>query len=126
MLDQTSFPPQVYTRSELGDIVENSDLFARPEGRQADVRAVGAAEGVAQRAAAAAASLALDGEVQLVEVLALELQRAQVAVGLGTACLIFLIEALGQTAGAVFAGAALLAGGGSTLEGCEREGQVSI
>lgn len=53
-----------------------------------NVRAVGAAEGVAEVAAAARARLALDGEVELVQVLRLELERVQVLVRLGAARLI--------------------------------------
>lgn len=121
-----AFPPR---RSELRDVVQNRHLLAGLEGRQADVGAVGTAERIAERAAAAAARLALHGKVQLVQVLALELQRAQVLVGLGAAGLVFGLEALGEAAGAVFAGAAFLAGGWGALGGCgkkEREREVRM
>ena len=76
---------------QLNSIVHNLDLLAgflllvsyhRPSSKspgqtyecgKANVGAVGAAEGVAQVAAAARARLALDGEVELVQVLRLEL-----------------------------------------------------
>jgi len=52
-------------------LVEDLDLLARLEGRQPEERAAGASESVAERAAVAGARLALDREVQLVEVLRL-------------------------------------------------------
>lgn len=104
--------------SELGHVVQDGDLLAGLEGRQPDVGAVGAAEGVAEGAAAAAARLALDREVQLVEVLGLELERVEVLVRLGAAGLVLRLDALRQAAGAVLAGAALLAGLGLALRGC--------
>lgn len=106
--------------SELGHVVQDGDLLAGLEGRQPDVGAVGAAEGVAEGAAAAAARLALDREVQLVEVLGLELERAEVLVRLGAAGLVLRLDALRQAAGAVLAGAALLAGLGLALWCCLR------
>lgn len=86
---------RAHTHSELSDVVEDGDFLTGLEGRQADVGAVGAAEGVAERAAAAAARLALDGEVELVQILALELEGAETGVGLGAARLVLGLEALG-------------------------------
>lgn len=105
-------------RSELGHVVQDGDLLARLEGREPDVGAVGAAERVAQGAAAAAAGLALHREVELVEVLGLELEGVQVLVRLGAAGLVLRLDALRQAAGAVLAGAALLARLGLALWGC--------
>lgn len=82
------------------------------------VRAIRAPEGIAQRAAAAAASLALHREVQLVEVLRLELQGVQGLVGLDSACLVLCLETLGETAGAILARAALLPRLGLALGSC--------
>jgi len=58
------------------------------ESRQPNVRTVRAAEGVAEVAAAARARLALDGEVELVEVFGFQLEGVQLAVGLGAARLV--------------------------------------
>lgn len=106
------------SRSELGDVVENRDLLAGLEGRQADVGAVGTAERVTKGTAATAARLALHGKVKLVQVLALELEGTEVRVGLGTPGLVFGFETLGETACAVLAGSALLARRRGTLRGC--------
>lgn len=107
-----------HLRSELGHVVQDGDLLAGLEGRQADVGAVGAAEGVAEGAAAAAARLALDREVELIEVLGLQLERVEVLVRLGAAGLVLRLDALRQAACAVLAGAALLTGLGLALRGC--------
>lgn len=112
-------PPHLHTRgSELRDIVQNGHLLARLERREANIRAVSTAERISERTAAATARLALHSKVQLVQVLALELQRAEVLIGFGATGFIFGLEALGETAGAVFAGAAFLAGDGGALGGC--------
>lgn len=104
--------------SELRDIVQNSHLLTRLERREANIWAVSTAERISKRTAAATARLALHSKVQLVQVLALELQRAEVLIGFGATGFIFGLEALGETAGAVFAGAAFLAGDGGALGGC--------
>lgn len=79
------------------------------------VRTVGASERVTQRTTAAAARLALHREVQFGQVLALQLQSAQILVGLGAARAVLGLKSLGETAGAVLAGAALLARLGGAL-----------
>ena len=96
---------------QLNSIVHNLDLLARflllvshvslfrivragqtYECGKTNVGAVGAAEGVAQVAAAAGACLALDGEVELVQVLRFELQGVEVLVGLVAARLVLSFE----------------------------------
>lgn len=118
LLHSAATTPSHTRRSELRNIVQNSHLLARLERREANVRTVSTAERIAECTAAATARLALYGKVQFVQILALELQRAEVLIGFGAAGFIFGLEALSETAGAVFAGAAFLAGDGGTLGGC--------
>ncbi len=67
--------------SELGTVPQQLHLFARFEGRESYVRAVGTSEGVAEAARVAGPRLSLDGKVQLVEVVLLQLEDAQLLVG---------------------------------------------
>lgn len=97
----TKLSPAVRTQnhrkrlSELRDIVQNGHLLAGLERWKADIRTVSAAECIAECAAAATACLALHGKVQLVQVLALELERAEILIGFGAAGLVFGLEAFG-------------------------------
>ena len=96
--------------SQLHKVVQDAHLLAGLERREADVGARGAAEGVAEGAVVARARLALDGKVELVEVVFVEAQRAEARVGLGAALLVLGLELGGEAAGAVLAGPAPLLG----------------
>ena len=73
---QTTTPAQ----SQLHIIIQQLDLLARLECRQADIRTSITPERIAQRAIATAADLALHSEVELVEIVSPELHRLQVLV----------------------------------------------
>ena len=94
----------------MGHVVEQANLLAGLEGRQTDVRAGAAAEGVAEGAVVAGARLAFDGEVELVEVVYVELEGAEPGVGLGAALLVLGLELGGEAARVVLAGASALLG----------------
>lgn len=104
-------------------VVEDAHLLAGLEGGQADVRAAVAAEGVAEGAVAAGADLALDGEVDLGEVICVELDGrggggCEGCVGGGAGGGVFSGDALCEAAGAIFAGAAAFSGLGGAFGGC--------
>ena len=117
--------PTLGPASQLRRVVQDRHLLARLEGRQADVGAIGAAEGVAKRAAAARARLALHGEVELGQVVGLELERGQAGVGLGAPLAVARLQPLRQPARAVLARAPLLARLGLAL-GRWRGERVSV
>jgi hypothetical protein len=103
------------THSKLSHIVQEPDLLTRLESRQANVRTSIAPERITERAVPARPRLALDSKIQFIEVVGIELEGAKVSIGLGTAGFVFVLELLGEAAGAVLAGAATLAGLGLTL-----------
>jgi hypothetical protein len=108
---QRPFVSSISSSLQLDIIVQQPDLLAGLEGRQPNVRTAVAAEGVAEGAVAAAADLALDGEVDLVEqVVGAELHRVERGVGGGPLRGVFGFQLLLHAAGAVFARAAPLAG----------------
>lgn len=104
--------------SQLDIIVHQPHLLARLERRQANVRTAVTTESVAQRAVATRAHLALHCEVDLCQVVGV--QFSQVGIGVGTLRGVFGVQALGETAAAVFAGPAALGVGlaGFGWEGC--------
>ena len=91
---------------QLHIIIHQPDLLARLKRRQANVRASIAAERIAQRTIAARAHFALHSKVHFRQVLGL--QFGQVGVCLRALRSVFGVEALRETAAAVFAGAAAL------------------
>ena len=106
---------------QLDIIVQQPDFLTWLERRQANVRAPIASESVAQRAVSAAAHFALHCEIDFVEeVVGTKLHRVERFVGIGALRGIFGFELLFHAAGAVFAGAAALAGLGAAFEGCSR------
>lgn len=115
--------PLVWTRPrrplQLHVIVEQADLLAGLERRQANVRAAVAAERVAERAVAARADLALDSKVHLGEVVGGELEAGERLVRLGALGGVLGLEALCQAAGAVLAGTTTLAGLGLAFGRCD-------
>jgi hypothetical protein len=113
---------------QLNVVVQQPDLLTRLERRQTNVRAAIASKRIAKCAISAAADLALDCEVYLIEqIVGSKLHRVEFLVGVGALRCVFGFESLLHAAGAVFAGAATLAGlgaafgGWSLLVGNERE-----
>lgn len=92
------------SKSKLHIIIQQPHLLPRFERRQSDIRTPIAAESVAERTIPARPDLALHSEIQLVQVARRQLR--EVGVGLRTRGGVFGLDALGQAAGAVFAGSA--------------------
>ncbi|TKW55408.1 hypothetical protein CTA1_2586 [Colletotrichum tanaceti] len=103
---------------QLDVVVEDAHLLAGLKRRQADVGAAVAAEGVAESAVAARADLALDGEVNLGEVVGAKLDSLEGLVGGGTGSGVLSGYALGEAAGTVLAGATAPSGLGGAFGGC--------
>lgn len=91
---------------QLHIIVHQPDLLAGLERRQANVGAPVASERISQRTVATRADLSLHREVHLGEIFGLQFR--QVVVGRRAFGRVLGVQALGQTTGAVFAGAAAL------------------
>lgn len=106
-----------HSPSKLHIIIHQPDLLARLERRQANVRASVTPERIAQRAVAARTHFALHGEVHFRQVLGL--QFGQVGVCLRALRSVFGVEALRETAAAVFASTAALSVGEACF-GCWR------
>jgi len=92
--------------SQLHIVVYQPNLLTRLERRQSNIRTAIAPERISKRAVAARADLALHGEVHFREVFGL--QFGEVGVCVGALRGVFGVEALGQAAAAVLAGAAAL------------------
>ena len=104
---------------QLHIIIQQPHLLPGLERRQSNIRTPIAPESIAQRAVPATPHLALDGEVDLIEQLVgAEFHRVEGFVGGGALRAVLGFEALFHAAGAVFAGAAALAGFGAAFEGC--------
>jgi hypothetical protein len=69
--------------SKLNIVPQQHHLLPRLEARHAQIRTARASERIAERAIAAAADLALDGEVDLGQVGGVELQRREALVRVG-------------------------------------------
>lgn len=80
--------------SQLSHVVQNLDLLARLESRKTEVRAARTAEGISKRTTTTRACLALDGEIQFVQVVRVQLQDVQVLVGVCATLFIFSVEAI--------------------------------
>lgn len=91
-------------------LVHNAHLLTGLERRQPDKGTGRAPKGVSQGAVVTGARLALDGKVQLVEVIRVELDGLETGVCLGPSLLFFGLEFGRQAACAVFAGAAAFLG----------------
>lgn len=65
----------MYRSSQLKVVVEQSNLFAGLECWQSDIRTPIAAKGVAQGAVATTSHFALDGKVDLCQIVGPELER---------------------------------------------------
>lgn len=98
------------SRLQLNVIVQQPDLLTRLERWQANVRAAIASERIAKCAISAAANLALDCEVDLVEeIVGTKFHCIELLVGVGTLRRVFGFESLLHAAGAVLAGTTALA-----------------
>lgn len=110
-----------YDSSDLGNVIQEAHLLARLEGRKAAVRAAIAAEGIAQRAAIARSRLALDGKVDFVEVVGLQLECLELAVGVGAVGEVFASDSGGKATRAVLAGSRSFTGLGAAFLGCSSD-----
>jgi hypothetical protein len=81
--------------SKLRNIIHNLDLLARLEGRKTHVRTTVTTEGIPQSTAPTRTSLALDGEVQLVQITRIQLHDVQLFICVGAALFILCLEAIG-------------------------------
>lgn len=91
---------------QLGNIIQNLDLLTGLEGRKTEVWAAGASESVAQGTATAGTGrLALDGEIQLGQIVRLQLKHVQILIGVCPALLILCLETVCETACTILAGA---------------------
>lgn len=98
------------------NLIRNLNLLPRLESRLPNIRAPITPKRISQGAIPTAAHFPLDGEIDLGEFVGLELR--ELLVGCAAFGCVFGFEALGETAGAVFAGAAALAGFGAAFDGC--------
>lgn len=90
---------------QLGNIIQNLDLLAGLEGRKTEVWAAGAAESIAQGTATAGTGrLALNGEIQLGQIVRLQLQHIQILIGVCSVLLILGLETVCETACTILAG----------------------
>ena len=101
--------------SQLRNIFQDLHLLAWLERRETDERTARAPEGIAQCAVTTRASLALHGEVQLVQIVRLQLQHIQSLVCLLPLRLLLCFESCRETACAVLAGSAPATGLGLTF-----------
>lgn len=108
-----------FGRSELSNIIHQPNLLARLERRQPDVWTSITPESIAQRAVAARSRLPLHREVQLVKIGGVKLEGTEVFIGLSAARGILRLDLLSETAAAVLAGTAALAGLGLAFWGCD-------
>ena len=92
--------------SQLHVIIHQPHLLARLERRQTDIRTPVAAERISQRAVSTRSNLSLHRKVHFCQIFGL--QFGQVGIGGGAFGGVFGVQSLGETAGAVFAGAAAL------------------
>ena len=90
-------------------VIQQPHLLSLLEGRQPNVWTPITAESVAEGAIPAGTDLALDGEVNLGEVVGGEAERVDLGIAGGAGGLVLGLEALSEAAGAVLAGAAALA-----------------
>jgi hypothetical protein len=97
-------PSQNRRSLKLHVIIQQPNLLSRLERRQTDIRTSIAAEGITQSAVPARSDLALNREIDLGEIVGVEF--GEVRVGFGTCRFVLGREAFGETAAAVFAGAA--------------------
>lgn len=95
--------------SQLNIIIQQPYLLTGLERRQPNVRASVAAESISQCAVATGADLALDGEVNFVEIVGSELDIGKLFVGGRALGSVLDSKTLGKAAGAIFAGATALA-----------------
>ena len=110
--------PKILSSLQLHIVIQQPNLLTRLERRQSNIRTPIAPKRIAERAVPAAADLALDGKVDLVEqIVGTEFHRVELCVGVGALRGVFGFELLFHAAGAVFAGAAALAGLGTAFGG---------
>lgn len=123
-IQSNPIPPDDPIHLQLHIIVHQPDLLARLECRQTNIRTPVAAERISQRTIATRAHFALHCEIHFSEIVRLQfrsfLEFREVGVGGRPRRGVFGVQALGETAAAVLAGAATF-GVGFAGFGCGEE-----
>lgn len=112
---QRPYPNPPFQHLQLHLIVQQPHLLSRLERRQPNIRTPIAPEGIAEGAIPATAHLPLHREIHLGQIVGTQFQRVEGVVGRAALRRVFGFDLLLQPAGAVFAGAAALAGFGAAF-----------